>query len=237
MNIINTSDNIQAAATQYFGPLPDKSDKEFFAKFQLRIKQLHGVADLLCCLPDIQKSLSVCNHNHSSLPFGPTLSPVLHNLHCLWQHILQMKSNTESTLFHILDANPTHTKRDLKSLMKVVRISGNWLVRSDSRRASQSWKVKLQNVSPQNFETIGLRRWLDDEVINYFVNKWCSRSQTTLGLSTFFACRIIFQETSCINAKTGAFSEEDVERVTKWCRAAQVRTLNGSLFRASLILE
>lgn len=101
----------------------------------------------------------------------------------------------------------------------------------------KSWKMKLPYISSENFKTIGVWQWLNDEVINYFVTKWCSRSQVTLGFSTFFACKVIFQESLCINARSGDLTSEDVKRAQKWCRAAQVRYSIRSLGDASLIWE
>ena len=93
---------------------------------------------------------------------------------------------------------------------------------------SKSRKVKLSHVRALNFKTVGVGQWLDDEIINYFVSKWCSKSQTTLGLGTFFACKFIFQENLCIRAKTGVKTLEDEKRVQRWCRAAEVRLFSGS---------
>ena len=84
-------------------------------------------------------------------------------------------------------------------------------------------KVNIGHISFQNFKSVGVSRWLDDEIINYFITKWCSQSQTTLGLSTFFACKFLFQERLCICAKT-SLTSEDERGVQRWCRAAVVGT-------------
>lgn len=82
---------------------------------------------------------------------------------------------------------------------------------------------KLLNISFPNFKTLGPQQWLDDEVINYFVHKWCSGS-STLGLNTFFACKILFDDDddSCMNAKNGVMTLEDERRVVRWCHRAKV---------------
>jgi hypothetical protein len=229
-HILSTSDQIAAIVTQYFYPLPNQHDKEFYPKFQLRIKQLQHVLDLLDCLPTIEETLAFCHSKHNHLLSGVTIATVLSNLQCLRKHVLGIKVDLESTLFHMLDACPTNTAKVLKSMMKLVRILENFnsliLIQL---QAVKSWKVKLTYITPGNFETIGVRRWLNDEVINYFVNKWCSRSQATLGFNTFFACKFLFQKSSCINARSGDLTSEDVKGVQKWCRAAQVRHLIKSL--------
>lgn len=83
---------------------------------------------------------------------------------------------------------------------------------------------KLPNISFHNFKTLGACQWLDDEIINYFVNKWCSRSSTTLGLSTFFACKFLFQDddNSCVHARHGILTGEDEYSALRWCRRAEV---------------
>lgn len=82
---------------------------------------------------------------------------------------------------------------------------------------------KLPNISFSDFKTLGAREWLNDEVINYFVKKWCSRS-STLGLSTFFACKVLFddEDNSCIQAKHGVLTLDDEETALRWCRRADV---------------
>lgn len=90
-------------------------------------------------------------------------------------------------------------------------------------QATKRRKVNIGHISFRNFETVGVGRWLDDEIINYFVTKWCSQSQTTLGLSTFFACKFLFQERLCIRAKT-TLTSEDERGMQRWCQAAVVGT-------------
>ena len=82
---------------------------------------------------------------------------------------------------------------------------------------------KLPNISFSSFKTLAARQWLNDKVINYFVQKWCSKS-SSLGLSTFFACKILFEDidNSCVHAKHGVLSLADEKRSLKWCRRADV---------------
>ncbi|KAF5370489.1 hypothetical protein D9757_013126 [Collybiopsis confluens] len=77
--------------------------------------------------------------------------------------------------------------------------------------------AKVSPVTFSDFTTLGVGRWLNDEVINFFIQKWCSRGGTTLGLNTFFACKILFQENSCTNAKTGILTAADENEAVKWC--------------------
>ncbi|KAJ3751464.1 hypothetical protein DFH05DRAFT_1570329 [Lentinula detonsa] len=110
-----------------------------------------------------------------------------------------------------LNVCPDRTVRRLQSIMKLMRL-----------HRQKSWKVNLPNISIRSFETIGTGRWLDDEVINYFVTKWCSKSQTALGLNTFFACKFLFEGSSCISANSVEhLTSEHESRVQKWCLAAK----------------
>ena len=54
-------------------------------------------------------------------------------------------------------------------------------------------------VTWKHFATLGVRQWVGDEIINYFVEKWCTRSRTTLGLSSFFPVKFMFQDNSACN--------------------------------------
>jgi Ulp1 family protease len=76
-------------------------------------------------------------------------------------------------------------------------------------------------MTARSFQTLGAGRWLDDEVINYFVAKWCTNSKSVLGLSTFFACRNLFENGACINPKQ-ALQQQDEHRAKRWCMSAQV---------------
>ena len=99
-----------------------------------------------------------------------------------------------------------------------------------------SEEVKLPPHFPRrSFSTIGVGRWVDDEVMNYFIQKWCSKSQTTLGLNTWFACKFLFQEDLCIHAKT-ILTLEDETGVKRWCRAAEV-SCRIRIVEFSLILK
>lgn len=82
---------------------------------------------------------------------------------------------------------------------------------------------KIPNISFASFKTLGIHQWLNDEVINYFVGKWCSGS-STLGLNTFFACKILFDnhDDSCVHAREGVVTWEHEERAVRWCRRAIV---------------
>ncbi|KAF5348935.1 hypothetical protein D9757_015257 [Collybiopsis confluens] len=80
----------------------------------------------------------------------------------------------------------------------------------------------------RNFHTLGVGRWVDDKIVNFLVKKWCLESGTTIGFSTFFAGKVLFQEGDCVNPKpkvTGAdkmclrgFYRDAVKGIPNWDR-------------------
>ncbi|KAF5365024.1 hypothetical protein D9757_011420 [Collybiopsis confluens] len=101
----------------------------------------------------------------------------------------------------------------------IYRLSAAILTLSDD---PNSINGKLPFVTLANLRTLSAGRWLDDEVVNYFVKKWCTQSGSTLGFNTFFACKILFQEPECINAREGFFTDADENTVRRWCAKAAV---------------
>ncbi|KIK50215.1 hypothetical protein GYMLUDRAFT_253165 [Collybiopsis luxurians FD-317 M1] len=200
--LLTTSDNVTTVLGHCFGPLPSEDDEGFYSSSQLRIKQLRRLLDLLSSLPDIESDLAPALKLHNNLSSCQTIAVVFRNLRLLHQCIFEMQAASETTLFHSLEAYPDRTAQILRSMMKLSR------------------RVKLPNISFRNFETIGVGRWVDDEIINYFVAKWCSRSSAVLGLSTFFASNILFQQNSCLTAKRVLGLEDEI-KVQRWCRSTE----------------
>ncbi|KIK52769.1 hypothetical protein GYMLUDRAFT_64038 [Collybiopsis luxurians FD-317 M1] len=85
----------------------------------------------------------------------------------------------------MLDVDPGASSEKLASLMALLR-----------QRYPNNTKI-TKNVLGRNLLTLGVWMWLDDEVVNHLVKKWCTQSLTTLGMSSFFAVRFLFQEEAC----------------------------------------
>jgi hypothetical protein len=83
------------------------------------------------------------------------------------------------------------------------------------------FQSKFQYIKLSDFRTLGVGRWLNDEVVNYFVEKWCTESGTTLGLNSFFAQKCLFVEGTCV-PKGGVLTEADEVRVNRWCHRTAV---------------
>ena len=54
------------------------------------------------------------------------------------------------------------------------------------------------------------------------------KSERVLGLSTFFACKVLFQQDSCKDAKSGILTAENANLARRWCCKAQVRNTTNS---------
>ncbi|KAJ3765956.1 hypothetical protein FB446DRAFT_794553 [Lentinula raphanica] len=140
---------------------------------------------------------------HSNLPSDNLALVILGNLDLLLDTIRIKKTSLETAWWRFLDNNPGKAASLLNSLMKEVR--------GDSEAL---WKT-LPNITFHDFSTLGRGRWLNDEIINYFVDKWCAQSGNTLGFSTFFAGSCLFEDkTSCTRAK-GILTEQDELRVRR----------------------
>lgn len=96
----------------------------------------------------------------------------------------------------------------------------------------------VKHVKVRNFNTLGVQQWLDDEIINYFVQKWCTQSKSgTLGFNTWFAGRFVFTDSHCVCAKS-LLTSEDERLVTRWYNATKViyirfHCMNHSKFQRS----
>lgn len=84
----------------------------------------------------------------------------------------------------------------------------------------------VKNVCWKHFSNLGISRWLDDELINHFVQKWCYQS-TVLGLSSFFPVKFLFETENCDIAVdlSQIVSDAQYQRsVLKWIKKGQVRS-------------
>lgn len=160
------------------------------------------------------------------LPLSAREPTILRNLYHLHQYFPEIISSTEIALFHILDAYPDKMSETLRSMMTVRIFFGSCHVQVLMRlQAVKCGKVALSQFPRRSFETLGVQWWVDDDVVKYLVNRWCSKSLRTLGLGTWFACKFLFQDTQCVHAKTRTLTSEDELGMQKWCRTAEVQFL------------
>ncbi|KAE9384536.1 cysteine proteinase [Gymnopus androsaceus JB14] len=189
----------EAIIAQEFDSLPNQDDPQVYHSFQLYVKQLCRIADFFHI---IKKNIRLCITHHETPPLDGTILMIVLNLQHVWKYTLELKANTECTLFQTLDLHPTETVEILRSIMTPM---------------SKTFEVKLHHISPASFKTLGVGQWLDNEIINYFVEKWCLKSQSTLGFNTWF------MEMLCAHVKiqNGVLTLEDSKTVQRWCYSAE----------------
>ncbi|THU81093.1 hypothetical protein K435DRAFT_809368 [Dendrothele bispora CBS 962.96] len=146
---------------------------------------------------EIKKCLS--HHRPSS---ASILEKTLGNLFQIHSELLLLRQHVEMSLWRLADSKLDDATIVLRDIIK------------DAVERKISFNGSL---SPQNFRRLGPTQWLDDEIINYFVERWCSQSQTTLGFTTFFAETFLFQNSGpyCTVART-IFNRSQAEKLDRW---------------------
>ncbi|KAJ3765990.1 hypothetical protein FB446DRAFT_794523 [Lentinula raphanica] len=140
--------------------------------------------------------------HHDILPSDNLALIILRNLDMLLIEVQRKKALLEAAWWKLLDDNPTKVENLLTDLMNETR-----------GRPDNFWKA-IRNISHRDFSTLGVGRWLNDEIINYFIDKWCFRSRNTLGLGTFFGSCLFQDQNSCLVAKR-YLTAEDEEKVKR----------------------
>lgn len=179
--------------------------------------------------------------HHSILPSDNLALVILGNLEILLNNVDSKRTTLEVDWWDVLEKDHDNTEIVLGGLMEdvsvvfldfpsVLKISV-FQVRENSVQRLE-W---LPNISFHDFSSLGVGRWINDEIINYFVTKWCSQSGNVLGLSTFFASACLFDaKTSCTKAKRYV-SDQDEKKVLRWIRRRQVHSLLPLFALRSLI--
>ncbi|KAJ3753474.1 hypothetical protein EV360DRAFT_87753 [Lentinula raphanica] len=175
-------------------------------------KQMNHLQDLLCQLssaPVIKNRFINRVNCHKIVSADNLALVVLANLSILFDRVQNVRSTLELAWWDFLDQSPKNTEKLLIGIMNEKRSSPD-----------QYWK-RLPNISFHDFSTLGVGRWLNDEILNYFIDKWCRKAKDTLGFSTFFGTNCLFEPgTSCTEAKRD-FTAQDEDRVRRWVRGRQ----------------
>ncbi|KAF5335033.1 hypothetical protein D9757_015260 [Collybiopsis confluens] len=145
----------------------------------------------------VDHSLSIC------------VTQIFFNLRCLNLVVAQRILQLETDLFNTMIPAPSHCKALLSSMISQVSLSS----------------PSLPFLAPKNIQRLDEGQWLDDEIVNYFVGKWCgagypAQSRKVLGLSSFFASKVLFRDAQCTSAKL-FLKEEDLLTAVRWCRMAE----------------
>ncbi|KIK71646.1 hypothetical protein GYMLUDRAFT_33806 [Collybiopsis luxurians FD-317 M1] len=202
-------ERFQSMINQHFSDIPIESSPRFYVEYVIRIKQLQAIEEQLSAARVIQSKFSIRIKHHGSLPSGHIALMVFQNLRLFKECATERKMAYETRLWTALDEYPNKAEAQLRCMMNQV-LANPELV--DGR---------LPFLSYSNFRTLGMCGRLDSEIVDYFVKKWCSSSGTTLGLSSLFACKILFQQDTRTTARQGFLIVEDEREVMKWCRQAQ----------------
>ncbi|KAF5391172.1 hypothetical protein D9757_002992 [Collybiopsis confluens] len=222
-------EQLDAIVTLDFPTLAPASNNQFYLALRLQINQLQEAARVLSRAATIQISItsSLKVHrrvDHDTLPSDNAARVAIRNLKTLYGCINRRRLAVESALWKALDDFPQQTEARLRALVDQVLTfftpGSTFSKMHEFSDSEDAFKGKLRYVTLSNFQTLGVGRWIDDEVVNYFVTKWCSESGTTLGLSTFFATKFLFEPGTC-NPRGGFVTEADEDLIERWCcRAA-----------------
>ncbi|KAJ3748191.1 hypothetical protein EV360DRAFT_89847, partial [Lentinula raphanica] len=148
-------------------------------------------------------------HCHKILPADNLALVVLGNLSDLSDKVQDATTSLELAWWDFLDCQPERTEALLVGIMNEKR-----------NTPEQYWK-RLPNISFHDFSTLGVGCWVNDEIVNYFIDKWSRQSRSTLGFNTFFAGCCLFEvETSCSRAKS-YLTSQDKNRVLRWIKGRQ----------------
>ncbi|KAF5384608.1 hypothetical protein D9757_007521 [Collybiopsis confluens] len=179
-------------------PALEFDDNWSFSGYTFQINQLREAAQALSPATTFRPKIILHLKHHRALPSDNTALVVLGNLKTLYESIGKKRVAVEHTLWQGLDDYPEWTVVQLRALVNQLR-------------------CQLEFIKLQDFHTLGAGRWLNDEIVNYFVDKWCADSGTTLGLNSFFAPRCLFDRITG-TPKCGVLTAADEDRVERWCR-------------------
>ncbi|KAF5335881.1 hypothetical protein D9757_015486 [Collybiopsis confluens] len=156
---------------------------------------------------DIQHQLKLGLKPYNKLPLEPLVPIFVPDVHEDAHRLVKIVRDIDNDFFHWIDVHPEHAALGLKAIMTHQRLQGTMLL--------------VKHVKVRNFNTLGVQQWLDDEIINYFVQKWCTQSKSgTLGFNTWFAGRFVFTDSHCVCAKS-LLTSEDERLVTRWYNATK----------------
>ncbi|KAF5341460.1 hypothetical protein D9757_015294 [Collybiopsis confluens] len=171
-------------------PCPTQFDQCFCENLLDQIRRLRILETDLSSLYIIHANVSLASAAHREEPRPFSFQAVLQNFVSLSLLLESRRSELESSLF--------------KALFTSV-VDAHELIRSTISRISQlqaNFSIKPVSLAFKSFHRLRIGQWLDDEIVNYFVRKWCCRDRDTsvfktIGLSSFFATKVLFKDAIC----------------------------------------
>ncbi|THU81013.1 hypothetical protein K435DRAFT_873807 [Dendrothele bispora CBS 962.96] len=107
-----------------------------------------------------------------------SLNHVLENFYEIQQLLRNEGDRIKAVIWELPERSPDTATRILKGLV--------------AETAGQDFKF----IRHSDIQTLSPTRWLNGEIINYFVDKWCTHSDT-LGMSTYWANTFLFKDKAC----------------------------------------
>ncbi|KAJ3965112.1 hypothetical protein EV361DRAFT_955321 [Lentinula raphanica] len=202
--------NYQNSVNRLFPALPSLDcSARAYSYLDVQTTKLQELSRQLSAVAQIKSSFICRISHHRALPSDNLALVVLGNLKALLVAIRRKKVSMETSWWTFLDKNPEKAKTLLNGLMSEIR-----------SYPENFWKAH-PNINFHDFATLAPGRWLNDEIINHFIDKWCSQKRNTLGFSTFFAGICLFQDkTSCLVAKN-YLTSADENRVRRFIKRRQ----------------
>ncbi|KAF5350938.1 hypothetical protein D9757_014387 [Collybiopsis confluens] len=198
-------------------------EEVFYVHSEAHLKALRELSTKLSSASSIFTEFTVSLRRHEYLPSDGLVLKVFGNLQLLLEFANTKRTSLEQTVLKALDDYPEATEARLRKMMSEVSVCSiedmdilALTVFGVDSPSSRSVQGEGSSCHIANFSTLGVGRWVDDEIVNYFVTKWCHRS-TVLGLSTFFASKNLFQGDSCSFAKSGTLTAEAERQALRWC--------------------
>ncbi|KAF5347364.1 hypothetical protein D9757_015169 [Collybiopsis confluens] len=148
---------------QCFPASASAPEEVFYVNSEAYIKSLRELSTKLLTAYPIFTEFTFSLRRHEYLPSDGLVLKVFGNLHLLLEFANTERTLIEQTLLKALDDYPEKTEARLRKMM------------AEIRQVQDPFEGRLPHVTIANFSTLGVGRWVDDEIVNYFVSKWCHR--------------------------------------------------------------
>ncbi|THU91314.1 hypothetical protein K435DRAFT_801342 [Dendrothele bispora CBS 962.96] len=147
-----------------------------------KLIRLHGsilqVLDHLTQLPILSSALQDLSRHHS---LGDTsLHQALRNLYRIQQLLSAEGDRIKELTWELQEHSPKRATSILEHLVA----------------ENLDFKQHFEFLQISDFQTLSPTSWLNGELVNYFIDKWCKDSDT-LGLGTYWANTFLFQDKAC----------------------------------------
>ncbi|KAF5377714.1 hypothetical protein D9757_009398 [Collybiopsis confluens] len=209
-------EEFDAVMEQHFSTTGSAPADTFYINTETHIKTLLDLSKKLSSSVTLYRRFTACLQLHEYSPSDGLALVAFENIQLFLECANAKRASLERTLWKAFDDYPDKTTERLRSVMFKITSEGD------------PFSGTIPFMAATDFCTLGVGRWLNDEIVNYFIEKWCTQSGT-LGLSTFFANSHLFQASElhpCVNAKIGTLTAEDERRVLRWCSKAVDRILH-----------